>query len=329
MPKDRKKRGAKQPVEPYSSKKQNQATVDVEPEESDDKLSCKKCLKCVDNVIQCERCEHWYCSKCTGLSSAVMEIIYLYKQLHWFCEACDKVAIDAILEPTGKEDSSVSKHQDLVVDIVTQIGEVIKEANECIKKTLSETLQGSVFSGLAEDAVMEANNASNTSSNTSHSYGKTTSDVINTFLDEEKERSKRRLNVILHNVEESSADDGQTRKEQDISTASSVFDKYMGVKPSILNAYRIGKKRNPGPGIRPRLLKLTLASEQDKALLLRNCTKLRNKDNPEDVKKVYVTPDLTPREQQKNKALRTQLAEMNKDEKKYWIKNGKIVQRVN
>ena len=45
------------------------------------------------------------------------------------------------------------------------------------------------------------------------------------------------------------------------------------------------------------------------------------------IRKVYITPDLTPREQQHNKALRACLAEMNKDGKKYLIKNGRIVQR--
>jgi len=102
----------------------------------------------------------------------------------------------------------------------------------------------------------------------------------------------------------------------------------MGIKPTVVNALRIGKRMEAGPDVKPRLLKLTLASEQDKVLLLRNCTKLRNKNNPESVRKVYVTPDLTPQEQQHNKVLRNQLAEMNKGENKYWIKNGKIVQRV-
>ena len=109
----------------------------------------------------------------------------------------------------------------------------------------------------------------------------------------------------------------------------SIFDEYMGIKPSIANALRIGKKREPGSNVKPRLLKLTLASEHEKALLLCNCTKLRNKNNPENIRNVYVTPDLTPREQQQNKALRVKLAEMNNGAKKYWIKNGKIVQRVN
>jgi len=60
-----------------------------------------------------------------------------------------------------------------------------------------------------------------------------------------------------------------------------------------------------------------------------NCTELRSQDNPDDIRKVYIIPDLTPREQQKSKALRAQLAEMNKVGKNYWIKNGKVVGRVN
>ena len=71
----------------------------------------------------------------------------------------------------------------------------------------------------------------------------------------------------------------------------------MGIKPTVVNALRIGKRRDAGPDVKPRLLKLTLASKQDKASLLRNCTKLQNKSNSENVRKVYATPDLTPQEQ--------------------------------
>ena len=137
------------------------------------------------------------------------------------------------------------------------------------------------------------------------------------------------FNLIIHNVEESTAENGQARKDHDLNTVSSTLDQYVGVKTKVVNALRIGKKRQSESGSKPRLLKITVASEYEKALLLHNCTKLRDKNNPEDIRKIYVTPDLTPREQQQNKALRSQLAEMNKDGKKYWIKNGKIVQREN
>ena len=184
-------------------------------------------------------------------------------------------------------------------DIVAQIENALKEVNETIKTTLAETFQGTVSCGLGGGVGMDEDE----NPNENLIYSKTTSEVITSFLDEEKERSKRHMNVIFHNIEESSEDDGQARMEQDKSTAMSIFDKYIGVKPSIVKAYRAGKRRDPGPNVRPRLLKLILSSEHDKALLLRNCTKPWNKENPEDVRRVYVTPDLTPHEQQKIRLL--------------------------
>jgi len=54
---------------------------------------------------------------------------------------------------------------------------------------------------------------------------------------------------------------------------------------------------------------------------------LKDPSNSEKVHKVYITPDLTPAEQAKNKALRQQLEDMNKVSNAYMIKNGKIVWR--
>ena len=45
------------------------------------------------------------------------------------------------------------------------------------------------------------------------------------------------------------------------------------------------------------------------------------------IRSLFITPDLTPLEQKKHKALRQQLADMNKSENVYMIKNGKIVRR--
>ena len=61
--------------------------------------------------------------------------------------------------------------------------------------------------------------------------------------------------------------------------------------------------------------------------MLRNKLRLRNQDNPEIIRKVFITPDLTPLEQKRNKELRSQLAEMNKVANMYRIKNGEIVRK--
>ena len=47
----------------------------------------------------------------------------------------------------------------------------------------------------------------------------------------------------------------------------------------------------------------------------------------EFVGNIFISPDLTPTEQENNKKPRQELNALNKDGKKYMIKNGVIVQR--
>ena len=70
-----------------------------------------------------------------------------------------------------------------------------------------------------------------------------------------------------------------------------------------------------------------MASEVEKATILRNSTKLYDSSHPLDVQKVFITPDLTRKEQECNKKLRAELKERNKSGNHYQIKSGKIVQR--
>ena len=87
------------------------------------------------------------------------------------------------------------------------------------------------------------------------------------------------------------------------------------VTVSIQNAIRLGKRSD-----KPRLLKVALNSTQNKAMILKNKLKLRSSNNPSPVRNVFITPDYTPLEQKKNKALHQQLADMNKIENAYTIK---------
>ena len=56
-------------------------------------------------------------------------------------------------------------------------------------------------------------------------------------------------------------------------------------------------------GTRPRLLMVQTGNKQEKAVVIRNCTKLRIENNPDKIRKVFITPDLTPKETQKDNAL--------------------------
>ena len=58
---------------------------------------------------------------------------------------------------------------------------------------------------------------------------------------------------------------------------------------------------------KPRLLKVTLSSIQEKINILKN---KQSSNYPSPVRNIFITPDYTPMEQKKNKALRQQLADM-------------------
>ena len=55
---------------------------------------------------------------------------------------------------------------------------------------------------------------------------------------EQKEKEKRQLNIIVHNLdlEESSASEDPSRKEDDITKCKSLFQKLLGVTVTIQNA---------------------------------------------------------------------------------------------
>ena len=92
---------------------------------------------------------------------------------------------------------------------------------------------------------------------------------------------------------------------------------------SIENAIRLSKQPDDHSD-KSSLLKITLGSIQEKVDAFKNKLKLRSESNPSHVHKIFITPDYTRLEQKKIKALHRHLADMNKIENDYEIKNRQI-----
>ena len=144
--------------------------------------------------------------------------------------------------------------------------------------------------------------------------------TLKSLIREEKEKASRCLNIILHNVVESLASEGHVRKEQDTDQVKEIFKQVMGSSIEITKCVRIGKKPN-NPN-KHRLLKIGVNTESIKKQILGNSVKLRGKDKPAHMKKIFITPDLTPTEQKLNNKLRAELKEKNKGGKLFKIKTG-------
>ena len=66
--------------------------------------------------------------------------------------------------------------------------------------------------------------------------------MVASLLAEEKEKDKRRLNLIVHQLLEPTDTDPQQRKECNIKESSDIIQKYTGVSVSVTNAVRLDNK---------------------------------------------------------------------------------------
>lgn len=111
--------------------------------------------------------------------------------------------------------------------------------------------------------------------------GITSASFVATLVNEEKEKEKGQFYLILHNIKESDDTDSSKWKEEDACAAISIFKDYLDVTASITKCFRIGKKHEYSN--KPHLLKITVGS-------------LDEKENPEHIRKLFITLDLTPTE---------------------------------
>jgi len=155
------------------------------------------------------------------------------------------------------------------------------------------------------------------------------SSFMSSFMNEEKEKEKRCLNLIIHNIKlkESADADSSVRKKHDINLVDSILKQYLGISTKIEKAIHLGKHSDKSGTDKPRLFKITVSSEHDKAKILCGCTKLSHRENPPETQKLFITHNLTPCEQEANKNLRAELKELNKEGNLYHIKIGRIIRK--
>ena len=95
----------------------------------------------------------------------------------------------------------------------------------------------------------------------------------------------------------------------------------------VRNPIRLGRKpsQDDGNRVRPRLLKVTVDGERVKKQILTKAKQLKTTDFKE-WNNIYITPDLTFKERQQNRKLRSELNTRRENgENNLIIRNGRIV----
>ena len=287
------------------------------------KIDPEKCVICKevanDDVLECSWCECLVHGKCIKISASQSTVLSeIVSNVLFFCPSCMHKLPTALscYDKTNEIQFAIdSKFSTMEQSFTTKFNSLSNQLKDLEAKCLANP----VMETNAEEGVHNQSQGLSRSPLSDDS-------VVNIALSltsEQKEKERRQFNVILHNLKESDASDSVTRKQDDIESCCSLFSTYLSVSASIKSAIRLGKR-----GSRPcRLLKLTLGSLDEKAKILKHKMKLKAEQNPEHVRKIYISPDLTPLEQRRNNALRKQLVEMNKIQNIYVIRKGQIVRK--
>ena len=154
---------------------------------------------------------------------------------------------------------------------------------------------------------------------------------VTEYLDEKHEKEKRKTNIVITNLPESKKETPEERKQDDLDKVRKIVEKIMPVTETqgieFENPVRLGQFRI-GSNVKPRLLKVSVSSEETKNAILRKAYKLNQGTTNAD-ERVYINHDLTPKQREAEKELRKELRTRREGgEEDLMIRNGRIVKKV-
>ena len=297
--------------------------------------SCPKCEKDVsgtDEALQCEICQNWYHLKCQNINKKIYKFLSSKdgQDLHWYCSVCDKLALNVIKSMTQME----TRIQNLELEVkckadaahvnskFQEIDTKLEKLNEFKNIADENFIELDTFITQTEEKLCTLEEKPDPTASQVKST-KEIQSIEENILTELEDRQKRQLNLVMFNVTECQSDDVQTRIQYDINRLSELLEE-LDEDPEIKKVIRIGKKQETNE--KPRPLKVTLNTLQSKKRVLQKAKNLKN-SNEEWLKEVFIKPDMTPAQREKNRMLWKELQEKNSynDGNKWRIKDGRIV----
>ena len=294
-----KKQAAVASKAPYSTSKKTNSedSSDTAESQNSESLCCGVCTTDVDYLIQCKRCDTWYCHTCAKVPEQLIELLVDCNEAHWFCHNCNPIAVEAICNLSSDSNSNGAVF-DLIYNliynlpsssrqrpffptvsseacktVVESITTAIKHLDEVVldtKKQLYEFAKAFQVESVKEGNTTDMFKVSSDVPDANITVNPPQSgvdDLTHSLIAEQRERDKR---------------NSQSRKQDDITSLNSIFAKYLNITPTIINAIRLGKKDSD----KPRIMKITLSSLEEKSLVLQNKYKLKNEKNPDSIKKI-------------------------------------------
>lgn len=257
---------------------------------------CLVCEELSDPTLECSRCQGCYCPKCLQLPDSSFKLMKSIPGSVWLCNTCVAPGIKCM-----RQDKEIEERcAEYLANMTSRI--------ECLESTMSSKPSKTEVQEMIRVQLKD---------NTQKS------------VKEVEDRDRRRLNLIIQNQPESEQENPEDRQAKDIQFFNNICNTHLGIGITITKATRLGKK-DP-QRTRPRPLKITVQDEQEKRNILRKASELKDIEDDEVAKNLFVYPDLTPAQQREEKELREELKKTRRQEKdssiEWIIRKGQIISR--
>jgi len=294
---------------------------------------CGQVVKDGDRGMQCEVCGSWHHAKCENISEEGYKVLQM-DNIHWYCNGCNK-GVGQVLATLVK----IQHNQDKLDKEVQELQANIKGTQASIKLIQDTTerellkVKGEVEQHVHEikgikEAINEISTALEKQKDEQKNMGSDDNlwstivgkhvekklesvtgemrEVQQTIIeakqqmDEEKDREKRKRNIIIYRAAESTAPGPDARKREDIEFSQMLIHNILEIEcpdEEIESAIRLGKREEN----RCRPLLVCFKSLVAKNMVMESLGRLAEAD--EKFKTLSITHDMTQKERMECKLL--------------------------
>ena len=303
------------------------------------KLTCGVLVKDGEPGVRCDVCMFWFHPECQAIPKAAHTALQKFKILSWICAEC-KLSLHK-----GRDVGQTSQSQINLLDSkIDRVESLVKDNLQKIQASLSEHVEAAkaqtrqielavqsvelqkgsyaqAVKGTCSDVIKQVTAKIDAIPKpVQHKHSINTAEEISGVFDNFLDKEKRKSNVVVHNLAESSGESYAEIVEQDVKKFVEMIKEGLSLNVRVVKAFRVGKKSQT----KPRLLIVCTENVEVKTDVLKLAPQLRQSA---EYSNIYITPDLTWREREEGRRLREELARRREaGETNLVIRRGKIIQ---
>ena len=297
------------------------------------KCSHDSCKGRTNEALQCFECKNMYHYDCLEISCSIYKSIIETSKVgvRWHCSRCLQ----------SSQSQSVSALQSNLDVFKQSMNEQLKTITESVQKQLQD-FKSQIIDGQNNcqktyaTALSESLDKQHTQTNQVVVELKRNVETLNNNVKQEKIqqlelklKEKKRNNVILFNLPESTEESPESAYKEDFSNTLNAIDPNNELlSTDITDLYRIGQKQESKE--RPVIIRFRTLEKRNEILNTTTYYHKQTDESTDEVKKVklFLQPDRTKKEVDKHKELRNELNRRKLEgETNIFIQNGKIVER--